>query len=122
VELDSTLLVTHLMLGTAYPQAARYPDAIREMETALRRDSTSVQTQGMLGYVFAKTSNATRTAQLATAPEASVGKVSGAAADHDLFHSSESLTENFFDPVRADPRFARIVSKTGLDRGVLTRQ
>ena len=37
-----------------------------------------------------------------------------AADDHDSFFSSESLAENFFDPIRGDTRFAAIVAKGGI--------
>jgi hypothetical protein len=44
-----------------------------------------------------------------------------AAADHDALFSSESLAESFFDPIRADPRFAAVVNKVGLPREGLVR-
>ncbi|MDB4877003.1 MAG: hypothetical protein JWM41_3449 [Gemmatimonadetes bacterium] len=143
VELDSTLVVTRFMLGTVYLQAGRFPDAVRELEAATRLDSTSVQALGLLGYAYAKSGNTKRAADVARSLEAGVGRTSGAAsaaarvylglgdnakaltlleraaADHDSFYSSESMMENFFDPVRGDPRFASIVAKAGLDRRLL---
>ncbi len=139
VELDSTLLVTRFMLGTSYLQADRIPEAIRELETAARLDTSSVQTIGLLGYAYAKSGNTKHALELATSLESNAGRVSGAraaaarvylglgdnlralalleraAADHDSFFSSESMSEKFFDSVRADPRFAAIVRRVGLD-------
>jgi TolB-like protein/tetratricopeptide (TPR) repeat protein len=144
VELDSTLVVTRFMLGSVYLQAGRLPEAVHELEAAARLDSTSIQTLSLLGYAYAKSGNAQKATALAKSLEASIGHSSGAAAaaarvyiglgdnaraltlfersaaDHDAFYSSESLAENFFDPVRGDPRFAGIVAKTGLDRRLLS--
>jgi serine/threonine-protein kinase len=145
VELDSTLLVTRFMLGAVYLQAGKIPEALRELQAAVRLDSSSVQAQGLLGYAHAKSGNTRDATAIAQRLEAGLGRISGAAAaaarvyiglgdnaralglleraanDRDAFFSSESLAETFFDPVRADPRFAAIVAKVGVDRRVLTR-
>ena len=146
VELDSTLLVTRFMLGTVYLQANRIPDAVRELETASRLDSTSVQARGLLGYAYAKSGNTKRASEMAKSLESSIGRVGGSAAaaariylglgdnaralslleraiaDRDSFFASESLSESFFDPIRADPRFGALVTKAGLDKRLVARQ
>ncbi|HMA25192.1 MAG TPA: protein kinase, partial [Gemmatimonadaceae bacterium] len=49
VELDSTLVVTRFMLGGVYLEFGRIPEATRELETAVRLDTSSVHTLGLLG-------------------------------------------------------------------------
>jgi tetratricopeptide (TPR) repeat protein len=140
VEIDSTLLVTRFMLGGVYAEFGRIPEAVRELETAARLDTTSVQALGLLGYAYAKSGNGQRAVELAKSLESDANHgVSGAApaaariyiglgdnphaltlleraaADHDSFFSSESLAESFFDPLRGDPRFVGVVRTTGLD-------
>ena len=146
VELDSTLLVARFMLGTVYLQANRYPEATRELEMAAKLDTTSMPTLGLLAYAYAKSGNTKRASDVAAVLEKNVGRLSGAAAgaarvyialgdnaralslleraanDHDSFFSSESLAENFFDPIRGDARFAAIVAKAGLDKRLLAKQ
>jgi serine/threonine-protein kinase len=144
IELDSALLVTRFMLGTVYLQANRVPDAIHELEMATRLDTTSTQTAGLLGYAYAKSGNTERATQIAKELEANIGHQGGAAAagariyiglgddaralqlldraaaERDSFYSSESLSESFFDPIRADPRFAALVAKVGLDKRLIS--
>ncbi len=146
VELDSTLLVARFMLGGVYLLANRFPEATRELEMAAKLDSTSMQTLGLLAYSYAKSGNTKRATEIATSLEKNVGRLSGAATgaarayialgdntkalslleraanDHDSFFSSESLAENFFDPIRGDARFAAIVAKAGLDKRLLAKQ
>ena len=144
VELDSSLVVTRFMLGAVYLQAGRNAEALRELEVAAALDTSSTQTLGLLGYAYAKTGNAERARELASRLESGVGRTNGAAPaaariyvalgdipraltlleraaiDHDAFFASESLAESFFDPLRAERRFAGIVSKVGLDKRLLT--
>ncbi|MGH9889125.1 MAG: hypothetical protein ACREBE_26565, partial [bacterium] len=104
-----------------------------------------VQTLGLLGYAYAKSGNVRRATDIAQRLEGRIGNGGGAgaaaarvylglgdnaraltlleraAADRDAFYSSESLAENFFDPIRSDPRLAAIVGRVGLDRRVLSR-
>jgi hypothetical protein len=120
------------------------PEATTQLEAAQRIDASSVTITGLLGYAYAKSGNQRRASDLAIGAETQVGRASGAgpaaariflalgdkaramslleraAADHDAFFSSESLAESFFDPIRADPRFAAVVAKVGLDRRVIS--
>jgi hypothetical protein len=105
-----------------------------------------MQTLGLLAYSYAKTGNGKRAGEIVKMLESNVGRRSGASAaaarayialgdnakalslleraanDHDSFFSSESLAENFFDPIRGDARFAGIVAKAGLDKRLLAKQ
>ncbi len=144
VELDSSLAVTRFMLGTAYLELGRLPEATAQLEAAQRIDASSVTTTGLLGYAYAKSGNQRRASDMAIGAENQIGRASGAgaaaariflalgdksralsllersAANHDAFFASESLAESIFDPIRADPRFAGVVAKVGLDRRVIT--
>jgi tetratricopeptide (TPR) repeat protein len=144
VELDSSLIVTRFMLGAVYLQAGRTPEAVAQLEAAQRIDPSSITVSGLLGYAYAKSDKSRRASDLAAGAETQIGHASGAApaaariflalgdkpralslleraaADHDAFFASESLAESFFDSVRADPRFAAIVARVGLDKSVIS--
>jgi eukaryotic-like serine/threonine-protein kinase len=146
VELDSTLVVTRFMLGTVYLQAGKLSEAITQLEAATQLDSASVPALSLLGFAYAKSGNQARAMQLAHSLEAGVGTTSGAAAaaarvyiglgdlakaqslleraaaDHDVFFSSESLIESFFDPIRGTPGFAALVKRIGLDDRLTLKQ
>ena len=137
-------MATRFILGGVYLEGGRYPDAVRELETASALFPSSMRTLGLLGYAYAKAGKPEAAREVVTRLEAAVGQTNGAApaaarvylglgdsqralalleralADHDPFFSSESLSESFFDPLRGDRRFAAIVSALGLDRRILT--
>ncbi|MEO7084887.1 MAG: protein kinase [Gemmatimonadaceae bacterium] len=146
VELDSTLVVARFMLGSVYLEAGKLPEATAQLEAAAALDSGSVPTMSLLGYAYAKAGNPTHASEIARSLETSIGKTSGAAAaaarvyiglgdltraqslleraaaDHDVFFSSESLVEGFFDPIRGTPWFAALVKRVGLDDRVTLKQ
>ncbi len=146
VELDSTLLVTRFMLGTVYLEAGRVAEAIPQLESAAQLDTTSATTMGLLGYAYARAGKTPRASEIARDLEARVGKATSAgpaaarvyvalgqndraldlleraAADHDVFFSSESLTETFFDPIRGTPRFTALLKRVGIDERVALKQ
>jgi serine/threonine-protein kinase len=146
VELDSTLIVTRFMLGTVYLQAGKLAEANVQLNAAAQLDSTSVPAMSLLGYAYAKGGNQARAMQIAKTLESGIGKTSGAAAgaarvyiglgdlakaqslleravtEHDVFFSSESLVETFFDPIRGTPAFAALVKRVGLDDRVTLKQ
>jgi hypothetical protein len=51
-----------------------------ELGAAVRLDSTSVQTRGLLGYAYAKSGDTKRAGDIAKGLEAGIGRTSGAAA------------------------------------------
>jgi serine/threonine-protein kinase len=143
LDLDSTLVVARMMAGTVQLYANRAPDAIRQLEPALKLDPGNPFILGVLGYAYAKSgrtaeardivrrlgssaANQNSAAGAAARVYLGIGDTASAltmlekaAAQHDMSFSTEVLAEPFFDPIRHSPRFAAVVARVGLDRRLL---
>ncbi|MEP6692387.1 MAG: protein kinase [Gemmatimonadaceae bacterium] len=144
VELDPSLYATRMMLGTVQLFGHRYGEAIRELEAASALSKGIGAAQGLLGYAYAAAGDKPHASQIAAALERGerpgnafalahvylgVGDtakaltyLARAAAQHDSFFASESMSSPLFDPIRASPRFAAILNTTHLAASVAAQR
>lgn len=145
VELAPDLWVCHAFLAFAYSFAGRAAEAAAEMDTARRLDSTVTPLAGALAYVRAHAGARDAAREIVARIErdttrenaASMALVMGylglgdndralawltrAANERDPWLYAMSVNAPWFDPIRADARFAAVVRTMGLDVDVLTR-
>jgi serine/threonine-protein kinase len=145
VSRDPALMASRLMLGTLYLYADRPSDAVRELETARAAASRAPIVLGALGYAWARAGNRAQALaivdSLATAMDqpgawsalakvrlglgdipAALDALERALAVRDPFFASEPLAAPIFDPLRPEPRFARILAAAGLDPNRINRR
>jgi serine/threonine protein kinase/tetratricopeptide (TPR) repeat protein len=141
IELAPGLSLTHLMLAYCYLQKRDYPDAIRSMETAARLEPNHALEQGNLGYIYGATGKkeqaravlaglkerarsqhvspfAIALAELGVGDtDAALTAFEQAVDEHDIGISQFSVVlDKTWDPVRANPRFKRILERLNLAR------
>ncbi len=140
VELDTSLAVTRMMLGTVHLYAGRFEEAIAEFDRAESLLPSNLLIQGLLGYAYARAGRATEASAIMAAidpaevsgapaiariqlglgePVAALASLSQAARQRDPFFGSESLASPIFDPLRGLPEFAKLIDDVGLDVAVL---
>ena len=143
VELDPGLFVTRYMSGAVFLYAGRSSDAISDLEAARQLSSDAAEVRGLLGYAYAVVGMPARAREILASleREPATGGVPPAIAwihlglgdierslewleralqVRSMFFASESLASPLFDPLRAHPRFARVVQRANLDAGRLT--
>jgi tetratricopeptide (TPR) repeat protein len=144
VQRDPSLVAARVMLGTVYLYAGQASDAVRELEAARSSAPGLPLVLGSLGYAYAVSGNRERAASLADTLQQGLGRPGVASAlaklrlglgehvaalglleralvERDPFLSAEPLSSPIFDPIRGDPRFARVIAAAGLDVASLTR-
>ncbi|MEJ7812933.1 MAG: protein kinase [Gemmatimonadaceae bacterium] len=139
VELAPQLWTTHAFLGYAYLFTGRTADGLAQIETAAGLDSSVVPVLGTLAFAYAVAGQVPRARVLAARLARAGGLPGGsamaptiaylglgdreqalrwlerAAERRDSWLYAMSVNAPFFDPVRADPRFAAVVRGMGLD-------
>ena len=143
VELDPGLVVTRFMSGAVYLYAGRHAEAIRELEAARQLSADLPEIRGLLGYAYAAVgmpapareilAGLEREQPIGTVPAAiarvhlglgnrarALDWLEQAVEVRSVFFNSEALASPLFDPLRAEPRFARIVARANLDVRRLT--
>jgi serine/threonine-protein kinase len=140
VELDTTLAVTRMMLGTVHLYAGRFEAAIAEFDRAEALLPANLLIQGLLGYAYARGGRSAEATTIMAAidpaavsgspaiariqlglgePVAALASLGQAARQRDPFFGSESLASPIFDPLRDLPEFTALVRDVGLDDAVL---
>ena len=140
IELYPAVGINHEWLAMGYLFNGNRSDAVREMETAARLDPELAVRQGQLAYIDGKTGRGDRATAILAALEArskrekvspvalvfahiGLGQTDAALSEleravdaHDigLVSTGTILLDRIYDPLRADPRFARILERMHL--------
>jgi serine/threonine-protein kinase len=138
-ELAPTSGLIRRALAFGYLFKKSYPDAVREMEIAARIDSGLALRKGQLAYVYGTTGDKVRARAILDelrqraksekvspyafamgemgigATDAALAALERAADEHDIGLTSEFVVdEKIWNPVRGNPRFARILERLNL--------
>jgi serine/threonine-protein kinase len=139
MELAPTSGLIRRALAFGYLFKKSYADAVREMEISSRIDSSLALRKGQLAYVYGSSGDKVRARAILDelrqraksekvsayafamaemgigATEAALGALERAVDEHDIGLASEFVfAEKVWNPVRANPRFARILERLNL--------
>jgi Flp pilus assembly protein TadD len=138
IELAPTAGIIHAMLARSYLQKREYAQGVREMELSAKLDANLALRQGQLAYAYAvsgdkekarallakltERAKSDKISPLAFAlayvglgeTDAALSALERAVDHHDISLTASSLTDHDWDRIRAEPRFTRILERTGL--------
>jgi predicted Zn-dependent protease len=137
MDLDSSLFLPRLVLGSAHLLARRMPQAIHELQPALALSGNSPFVQGMLGYAYAGAGQRQSAEALALdlsrngTPDAlaslaviqialgdttrALDNLERAARARASIFTVQPLGSGIFDPVRSSARFRAVLRIIGLE-------
>ena len=136
IEIDPAFWFTHTFLGEAYVRKGAYPEAIAEMQRALELEKDNAEIRCNLAYAYAVSGNKTEARKILeyvkapgngyVAPyniaivyaglgdkEQAIAWLQKAFQQHSYYIGVVLTTDARLDPLRSDPRFAKIIKKVG---------